>query len=506
VQPDDSGDTDSLAQGERVAPSLTGPLGSSASRTIGGPLGEHAQVGRQWFWTPWRIALLIGVLALTVSWFGKAACIQQYTNPQGQFELDWRTSRPYITMCYTDIVPLYTAEQLDKPDSFPYRTSWIDDEGKPTQQTRYMEYPVLTGLFQWVNAKLTAGWLDLGLAQALPVAIYFDITAFWLALAWLVAVWAVARTARRRPWDAILVAASPLVLVHAFTNFDALAAAAAAAGVLAWARKKPVLAGVLIGIGGAAKFYPLLLLGALFVLCLRTGKLREWQSTTVAALAAWLVVNAPIALTYPAGWWEFFRRNLARAADTDSVWNIVTEFTGWSGFDGTLGSWQTPATLNAVTAVLFLVCCAAIAVMALSAPRRPRLAQLGFLLVATFLVVNKVWSPQYSLWLVPLAVLAMPRWKILLAWMTIDALVWVPRMMYYLGVDHKGLPIEWFLGWVVLRDVAVIALGALVVYEIYHPARDLVRAFGDDDPAGGVLDGADDKFRLRVGRGSPQRP
>ncbi|ALG14380.1 hypothetical protein AOZ06_52645 [Kibdelosporangium phytohabitans] len=506
VQPDETGDTDSLDPTERVAPTRTGPLAKGAAAVIGGPLGQHAQVGRQWFWTPLRIAFLVGVFALTLSWFGKVGCIQQYTNEQGQFELDWRTARPYIAMCYSDVVPLYTAEQLDKPDTFPYRTSWIDDEGKPTQQTRYMEYPVITGLFQWVNAKLTAGWLDMGLASALPVAIYFNITAFWLALAWLVTVWATMRTARRRPWDALLVAVSPVVVVHAFTNFDTLATAAAAAGILAWARRKPVLAGVLIGLGGAAKFYPLFFLGALFVLCLRAGKLREWQRATVAALGTWLAVNAPIAWQYPAGWWEFFRRNTARAADTDSIYNVISGFTGWPGFDGELGPWQTPTVLNTLTAVLFLIACAAVGWMALSAPTRPRLAQLGFLLVASFLLINKVWSPQYSLWLVPLAVLALPRWKILLAWMTVDAFVWAPRMMYYLGTDHKGLPVEWFLGAVLVRDVVVIALCALVIYEIYHPERDLVRKSGDDDPAGGVLDGAADRFLLRAGRAAPLRP
>ena len=66
------------------------------------------------------------------------------------------------------------------------------------------------------------------------------------------------------------------------------------------------------------------------------------------------------------------------------------------------------------------------------------MAQLCFLVVAGFLLTNKVWSPQYSLWLVPLAVLALPHRRILLAWMTIDALVWVPRMMYYLGVSEQG--------------------------------------------------------------------
>jgi uncharacterized membrane protein len=47
-------------------------------------------------------------------------------------------------------------------------------------------------------------------------------------------------------------------------------------------------------------------------------------------------------------------------------------------------------------------------------------------MVAAFLLVNKVWSPQYSLWLVPLAVLAIPQWKPILAWMIVDALLWAP--------------------------------------------------------------------------------
>src|SRR6185369_17078144 len=124
--------------------------------------------------------------------------------------------------------------------------------------------------------------------------------------------------------------------------------------------------------------------------------------------------------------------------------------------DGVLEKNQAPAYLNITVAVLFLTCCAGIAYLALAAPRRPRVAQLCFLVIAAFLLTNKVWSPQYSLWLVPLAVLALPHRRILLAWMTIDALVWVPRMYYYLGVQNKGLPEQWFTATVIVRDVAVV--------------------------------------------------
>ena len=224
-------------------------------------------------------------------------------------------------------------------------------------------------------------------------------------------------------------AASPILIFQIFTNFDALATAFATGALLAWARRKPVLAGVLIGLGVAAKLYPLLLFIPLVILGVRTGRLREVGKAAIATVLTWLVVNLPMMVLFPRGWSEFFRLNTRRGDDMDSLYNVVKSFTGWRGFDPNLGFWQPPTVLNAVVAVLFVLCCAAIAYIALTAPQRPRLAQLAFLVVAAFLLTNKVWSPQFSLWLVPLAVLALPHRRILLAWMTIDALVWVPRMM-----------------------------------------------------------------------------
>jgi len=235
-----------------------------------------------------------------------------------------------------------------------------------------------------------------------------------------------------------------------------------------------------------------MLLGPLLVLCLRAGRMRDFWRTAGAAAAAWAVVNLPIALLFPRGWAEFFRLNSERGADPDSVYNVISSFTGWTGFDGPLAPVESPSVLNAASLLAFVAVCGGIAYVALTAQRRPRVAQLCFLLVAGFLLTNKVWSPRYSLWLVPLAVLARPHRRILLAWMTIDALVWVPRMMYYLGVANKGLPEQWFTGAVVLRDIAVVALCVLVLRQIYRPSEDLVRFGFIDDPVGGVLDQAED--------------
>jgi uncharacterized membrane protein len=177
----------------------------------------------------------------------------------------------------------------------------------------------------------------------------------------------------------------------------------------------------------------------------------------------------------------------------DSLYNVVKSFTGWHGFDPKLGFWQPPTVLNTVVAVSFAVCCAALAYIVLTAPQRPRVAQLAFLVVAAFLLTNKVWSPQFSLWLVPLAVLALPHRRILLAWMTIDAVVWVPRMYYLYGNPNRGLPEQFFTTTVLLRDIAVVALCALVIRQIYRPGEDLVRWGGRlDDPSGGPFDRAPD--------------
>ncbi|KBZ67741.1 glycosyltransferase family 87 protein [Mycobacterium colombiense] len=489
----------------RDCPSRTDFLGAALADVVGGPVGRHALIGRSRLMTPLRVMFLIALVFLALGWSTKAACLQSTgTGTADQRVANWDNQRAYYELCYSDTVPLYSAELLSQ-GKFPYKSSWVETDSTGAQQirydgqpaVRYMEYPVLTGVYQYVSMALAKTYTALSKLAPLPVVaevvMFFGIAAFGLALAWLATVWASAGLAGRRIWDAALVAGSPILIFQIFTNFDALATAFAMAGLLAWARRKPVLAGVLIGLGAAAKLYPLLFLGPMLLLGIRTGRLRAWARTTVAAGVTWLLVNLPVLVFFPRGWSEFFRLNTRRGDDMDSVYNVIKSFTGWRGFDPKLGFWQPPTVLNTVVAVLFVACCAAIAFIVLTAPQRPRVAQLLFLVVAAFLLTNKVWSPQFSLWLVPLAVLALPHRRLLLAWMTVDALVWVPRMYYLYGNPNRSLPEQFFTTTVLLRDIAVIMLCALVIRQIYRPGEDLVRWGGRvDDPAGGPFDRAPD--------------
>lgn len=488
------GRSTSLSPSERVVPTWTDPTVARASEAVGGPMGRHAVVGRMTLFTPLRVCLIMAIAVLICGWLFKAACIQQKPDGNGGVTLDQGGQRPWITACYTDAVPLYGSHKLDTGE-LPYATSW-EDNG----QVRYMEYPVVTGFWMWAVAGIGRGYDSFAQATGilpvpLNVASYFTIGAILLGFVYLIAVACTARMARRRVWDTAIMCLSPLLIVHAFTNWDLLSIGFTAGAMLAWARGRPVLAGALIGLGAAAKLYPALLLGPLLVLCLRSGRMPEWARAAAAAAIAWLVVNLPIMLLYPQGWYEFIRLNSERPAEYDSWYFITTTLTGTTLWDKAPGA-DSPSFLNAVSLVLFLVACAAIGWFALSAQRRPRFAQLAFLVVAAFLLTNKVWSPQYSLWLLPLAVLALPRWRPLLFWQASEAIVWVLLMLSFAGVSNKGLSIYPFIGAALVRDALVIALVVLVIRDVLRPERDPIRMAGDDDPTGGPIENAPDRFTL----------
>ncbi|SFP66566.1 Uncharacterized membrane protein [Geodermatophilus dictyosporus] len=473
---------------DRVVPTWSDPVAAQASEAVGGPWGRHAVTGRALFWTPLRVCLLFSTCVLALAWLKQSPCADG----------DWAGSVQYTHFCYSDTVPLFGIHGLDG-GAVPYLDSAV-------------EYPVLTGAFAALAALLGRGYDDLAAAAGLlpqvpPVQAYYVATCLLLSLCALVTTRAVLGTAGHRPWDAAMVGLSPLLFVHAFTNWDLFAVALAACGLWAWARDRPVLAGVLLGLGTAAKLFPVLLLGALFLLCLRAGRLREWLRAALAAGAAWLAVDLPVAVLAPENWSLFFRLNSTRPADPDTVWNVLITASGGTLFDGPLAEGEAPTVLNALVAVCVLAVFAALGWLVLRAPVRPRVGQVAFLLVAGFLLVTKVWSPQYSLWLLPLAVLARPRWRSLLAWQATEAVLWGVRMLWYLGADSRGVGTEWFFLAVTVRDVAVLVLVALVVRDVWHPDEDVVRTSwpGVDDPAGGPLDGAEDRVVLHGRRLSPVR-
>ena len=388
--------------------------------------------------------------------------------------------------CYTDIHPLYYGEGLSA-GKVPYT-------GHP------VEYPVLIG-----GAMQAAAWLVRNVSDAIRGREFFDVTVLLLAVCAVVGVLATARAAGPG-WraQALMVALSPALILSAFINWDLIALALTALGIAAWAARRGVWAGVLLGLAVAAKFYPLVVFGPLLLLCLRAGRLREFAKTLAAAVLAWLAVNLPVMIVAPSGWAHFYTFSKDRGADWGSIWYMFEHFNV-----PVLGNPQLSA-LNKLSAVFFAAACAGVAVLALAAPRRPRLPQLCFLVLAAFLMTNKVWSPQYVVWLVPLAVLARPRLWPYLLWQFAEVayffaiwgyLIFVYAAGGYQVAGYQGISTGWYFAALLARFLTVGLLAAYVVRDILDPERDAVRASGGDDPAGGVLDHAEDRFRLRFNPG-----
>ena len=241
----------------------------------------------------------------------------------------------------------------------------------------------------------------------------------------------------------------------------------------------------------SAKFYPLFLLGPLFLLCLRAGKLRDFAKTAGVAAATWAVVNLPVYLAWPEGWKRFYTFSTDRSWDYGSFWYALD-----------LRGHPVPRDqLNEIAAFVFAMLCVGILVLALGAKRRPRLPQLAFLVVAAFLVTNKVYSPQFVLWLIPLAVLARPRWRDFLIWQACEVVYFLSAWWFLQGLTQpdRAINADWYSAAILVHIAGTVFFAAMVVRDVIRPQHDPIRAEDPDvdDPAGGVLDHAPDRFTIR---------
>jgi uncharacterized membrane protein len=494
-----------------VAPSREDPLVEGASGIVGGPFGRHA-VGRSaWWWTPLRAVLVLTILTSVLGFLAKAPCRTHA----------WADEYQYTHLCYTDVFALYYAEHLGER-----MTPGSEGRLSVPYRDHPVEYPAVIGGLMWAAAEVTNALHpdDPRVVDGVTVddrsKTFFDVTALMLAIAALATTWAIARLAgRRRVWDAAMFALAPALFFHAYTNWDLAAVALATLAMVAWNSTRlrgaaPVVAGALIGVATATKLYPVLFLLALLFLCWRAARLWDWFLSASSSLVAFVIAYLPAVLlskdfpfpnagcenaeSVPAYQW-FWKLNTTRGADWDSLWFQVEHARGSPLDNPACG--EAPAWLNFGVALSTVIVVGAVGLLVLAARRRPRLPQVLFLLVAGFLLVNKVDSPQYVLWLVPLAVLARPRWRMFVVWQVTELLLVIARFYFFVGNDAainekpaEGIPIDLFFTAVWLRDLALVALMALVVREVLRPEEDVVRADGSDDPAGGVLDGAEDRW------------
>jgi uncharacterized membrane protein len=458
-----------------VAPTREDPVAGAVSEVIGGPLGDHAAPHRgwgrgrlRWVIAPAGVLMLMAAVLVALGFVKDTTC----------YDHSWNNDTRYTHMCYSDLPYLYTGRGFVEHD-WPYSSD-------PQVRARFpevMEYPVGIGYWAW-GASWVTHWLvgspDLSQRYLLPVSSLWGrpdvmrevrgfviVNGLGFAVIAIASAGLLARVVRRRPWDAAAFALSPTLALTGLINWDMCAVIFVAGAMLLWARGRPGWTGVMIGLGTATKLYPLFLLGPVLVICLRERRLGDfWRALATAALA-WVVADLPGFISGADQWAHFWKANADRGADLGSLWYAVQGISGHTFSVDTvnLGSW-----------LLFAAWCAVVLVLGLKAPNA-RFAQLGYLVLAGFLIINKVYSPQYVLWLLPLAALARPRWRDQIIWQASEV-VYFCAVWWYLGgeLDVAGstgqVPFYWAA--IFVRVAGELWLAAMVVRDMYRPAYDPV--------------------------------
>jgi len=343
------------------------------------------------------------VLTCSAGWLFKGHCV-----PGG-----WTDGEQYSTGCYNDIMPFWHARQ-------------VADGKIPYFQTP-MEYPVLTGAQIWLEGGATRllfgpearNWHFLGVVVVVNA---------WLAtqiLNWFL----IAGMDARRLWAWAL---APPIILYVGHNWD-MAATALAVGAMLLAREGRLApAAAVAGLGAAAKLFPVLALpliglGALF------GDDRPWRerllraaALSAAAIGAWGAVNLPVALVAFDNWSEFYRFSQQRPGTVAATWDVFSHLGWWS--TGT-------AERNLYAAIAFPLGFALI-VAAGWRRHRTHLWVLFTPVLAWFMLTNKVYSPQFDLWLYPLLLITAPRlWPV--AWFVLgDIAAYFAEFWWLGGMEH----------------------------------------------------------------------
>ena len=272
--------------------------------------------------------------------------------------------------------------------------------------TPYVRWPYPTGYFPMLLlADWVATWSGLpfhGLLHLPPIGA--DVGLAWVVQTYLGRRGAVERT-RLAAASLVLFGPSFLVLSGYEAQIDSVAILPAAAGLLVWDRlpvgRRAVAAGVLIGLGGAIKTVPLLMVLALLP---RVRGRREGLALVTGAAAVPLCLLAPWLLADPGGTSDALRYtgvngigglSLAAQPGYAEAW-LVTE-----RFPDATALTQTVYDLRLGVAVLGLA-----GIGAFLLRTRPEPATAAMLVWLTVFATAVSFGPRYVVWVLPFALMA----------------------------------------------------------------------------------------------------
>ena len=418
-----------------VVPTRADPVAAAASEVIGGPLGRYA-VAVAKGWRYYAAALgAVSAIPMGLAVLERTHCISS----------GWSTPDQFWHACFSDLPATYKDNGL-AAGLGPFLT------GGPASPT--VAQPPLTGLVMSVLASLVPSG-DIGSRMVF----YFGLWAVLAALLLVLTVWWTTASVRSFPIRGAHVALSPVVVLTIVVAPDILGVALLSAALYFWSRERLILSGVLLGLAISARTYPLLILLALLLVCLRAGKLAVWARVAGSALVTFGAILVGFGLLNPGAAFLAYRGWASGGAGFGSPW-VLPQLAGY------------PLPSTAVTGLAILGIVVAIvvgSVFALGSVRRPGAAEVSLVMVAIVLLTGKSMPVQSSLWLVPLVALVGLRWKDHLLWAGAEVLYFVAVWLYIaaISVPDRGLPPGWYAVFLLIRLIGV----GWLIHRTWHVAR-----------------------------------
>ena len=365
------------------------------------------------------VVMVVALLVLAGGWWARARCL-----PGG-----WSGGEQFYGYCYSDVAPLWSRRGLD--------------EGAGPYGSEPLEYPPVLAVRIWLAAVLAH------VLPGDPTVMTFAATNGVLVVAEVLAALVLLRRLGLGPGRLLWWAAAPTLFLYAFFNWDTLPIALLLGALLLHVRGQHTASGVLAGLGAAAKVFP----GFLVPLVVLALFARRRPGAALlhggAAALAFVAVHVPAYLLAPEGWDRFYELSSRRGTHIDSLWYLFAHLGGPK---------LSPAAQSTASLAVFAAGAVLVVVVGVRRRRPEDWWQLLLPVLVCFVLANKVYSPQYTLWLVPLMALVLRRAAPFVAVVVSDVLVHAVEFPFLAGRAGygDGLP------YPVLGAVVAVRAAALV--------------------------------------------
>jgi hypothetical protein len=201
--------------------------------------------------------------------------------------------------------------------------------------------------------------------------------------------------------------APPLLVNGALTNWDMLAVAPATIALLRFDVGDAFWPGVLLGVGAAAKLCPALYVPILVAAASVDGGTRRARNVLVGALVGAGAFAIPVYAVAPHALVHFLDFHRVRTPSRGAIWFYVFRTPAMNTY---LAPHHIAAIMNVVT--ILAVGVALVVLVIHTAQRRISPIAACALVTIVFVLANKIYSPQYDLWIVPFMVMLPVRTKL----------------------------------------------------------------------------------------------